>query len=111
MNRPNPKFTITNRITAGLTRIERARGFLEAATLSENWVCDRGCPEPEFETNGFFTAIFRPNPDVRAQAGINEAYIEAQSGPNRSPVSNEVTPHVTPQVTPQAGKLIGALQG
>jgi hypothetical protein len=31
-----PKFTITNRITAALTRIERARGFLEAATLSEN---------------------------------------------------------------------------
>jgi len=29
-------FTITNCITAGLTRIERARGFLEAATLSEN---------------------------------------------------------------------------
>jgi len=33
-----PIFTITNRITAGLTRIERARGFLEAATLSETWV-------------------------------------------------------------------------
>jgi len=33
-----PKFTITNHITAGLTRIERARGFLEAETLSENWV-------------------------------------------------------------------------
>ena len=33
-----PTFTITNRITAGLTRIERARGFLEAATLSEAWV-------------------------------------------------------------------------
>jgi len=33
-----PIFTITNRITAGLTRIERARGFLEAATLSEAWV-------------------------------------------------------------------------
>ena len=33
-----PKFTITNAITAGLTRIERARGFLEAATLSEDWV-------------------------------------------------------------------------
>jgi hypothetical protein len=28
-----PIFTITNRITAGLTRIERARGFLEAACL------------------------------------------------------------------------------
>ena len=36
------KFTITNRITAGLTRIERARGFLEAATLSENWVREMG---------------------------------------------------------------------
>ncbi|TVR45719.1 MAG: Fic family protein [Puniceicoccaceae bacterium] len=34
----NPKFTITNAITAALTRIERARGFLEAATLSEEWV-------------------------------------------------------------------------
>lgn len=33
-----PKFTITNAITAALTRIERARGFLEAATLSEDWI-------------------------------------------------------------------------
>lgn len=33
-----PRFTITNRITAGLTAIERARGFLEAATLSDAWV-------------------------------------------------------------------------
>lgn len=33
-----PIFTITNRITAGLTLIERARGFLEAATLSDAWV-------------------------------------------------------------------------
>jgi Fic family protein len=38
----NPIFTITNSITAGLTRIERARGFLEAATLSENWVREMG---------------------------------------------------------------------
>jgi Fic family protein len=37
-----PIFTITNRITAGLTRIERARGFLEAARLSENWVRQMG---------------------------------------------------------------------
>ena len=37
-----PKFTITNRITAGLTRIERARGFLEAAELSEAWVREMG---------------------------------------------------------------------
>ncbi len=33
-----PRFTITNAITAALTQIERARGFLEAATLSEDWV-------------------------------------------------------------------------
>jgi hypothetical protein len=34
----DPRFTITNRITAALTTIERARGFLEAASLSEEWV-------------------------------------------------------------------------
>lgn len=37
-----PIFTITNRITAGLTQIERARGFLEAAALSEEWVREMG---------------------------------------------------------------------
>ncbi len=37
-----PQFTITNRITAGLTKIERARGFLEAATLSEDWIREMG---------------------------------------------------------------------
>jgi Fic family protein len=34
----SPRFTITNSITAALTAIERARGFLEAATLSEEWI-------------------------------------------------------------------------
>jgi len=38
----HPKFAITNRITAGLTQIERARGFLEAATLSETWIREMG---------------------------------------------------------------------
>ncbi len=33
-----PSFTITNAVAAALTRIERARGFLEGATLSEGWV-------------------------------------------------------------------------
>jgi Fic family protein len=33
-----PRFTITNAITAALTQIERARGFLDAATLSKDWV-------------------------------------------------------------------------
>jgi len=56
-----PTFTITNRITAGLTRIERARGFLEAAclraphrqaTLSDAWIrgywFQRGLPTSLF---------------------------------------------------------------
>lgn len=38
MTLPAPRFTITNAITTNLTAIERARGFLEAATLSEAWV-------------------------------------------------------------------------
>jgi Fic family protein len=37
-----PKFTVTNAITATLTRIERARGFLEAAKLSEDWIRSMG---------------------------------------------------------------------
>jgi len=37
-----PKFSITNRMTAAITQIERARGFLEAARLSEDWVRDMG---------------------------------------------------------------------
>ena len=37
-----PKFRITNQITDGLTKIERARGFLEAATLSEDWIRQMG---------------------------------------------------------------------
>lgn len=38
----SPKFTITHRVTADLTRIERARGFLEAETLSEDWIREMG---------------------------------------------------------------------
>lgn len=34
----NPKFSITNQITSALTKIERARGFLEAVRLSEEWI-------------------------------------------------------------------------
>lgn len=33
-----PKYTITDAIAAALTGIERARGFLEAARLSEDWI-------------------------------------------------------------------------
>ena len=33
-----PKYTISDAIVEGLTVIERARGFLQAATISESWV-------------------------------------------------------------------------
>lgn len=33
-----PSFSITNAITTALTQIKRARGFPEAATLSEQWM-------------------------------------------------------------------------
>jgi Fic family protein len=33
-----PRFTVSHSITMALTAIERARGFLEAATLSEAWI-------------------------------------------------------------------------
>ena len=33
-----PRFSITNATAAAITEIERARGFLEAATLSDDWV-------------------------------------------------------------------------
>jgi len=36
----SPHFTITNSISSALTKIERARGFLEAAKLSEDWIHD-----------------------------------------------------------------------
>ncbi len=36
----SPKFTITNAITAALTKIERARGFLDAAKLSADWIAE-----------------------------------------------------------------------
>jgi len=42
MNTFTPRFAITNRMTAAITQIERARGFLEAARLSDDWVRDMG---------------------------------------------------------------------
>lgn len=38
----HPRFTISNRIASDLARIERARGFLEGASLSESWLAEMG---------------------------------------------------------------------
>ncbi len=42
MNTFNPIFSITNSMTSAITKIERARGFLEAAHLSDDWIRDMG---------------------------------------------------------------------
>ena len=46
-----PGFTVTHTITADLTRIERARGFLEAATLSEDRIRGMGARALVLETH------------------------------------------------------------
>jgi ATP-dependent DNA helicase RecG len=48
---------------------------------------EQGCPEPAFTENGFFTVVFFPNPEVRAQIAAP---------------GEEVTPEVTPEVTGEA---------
>ena len=41
-------------------------------------VREQGCPAPEFETNGFFTVIFQPNPNVRAQSALGQIQVTDQ---------------------------------
>ena len=36
----NPRFQITHKMTNDLTQIERVKGFLEAAVLSEEWISE-----------------------------------------------------------------------
>ena len=51
------------------------------------------CPAPTFEENGFFTAIFYPNPEVRAKAGAKEAPSTAQVGTKKGPGRDQVKAH------------------
>ena len=51
---------------------------------------DQGCPEPIFKENGFFTAIFHPNPEVRAQAGTLQEPSTAQVPPKYPPSTPQV---------------------
>lgn len=52
---------------------------------------DQNCPAPIFEESGFFTAIFYPNPEVRAQTGTVETPSPAQAG-SKSGASREQVP-------------------
>ena len=67
------------------TGIKRIRDDVEA----------QGCPDPKFENNGFFTAIFRPNPEVRDVADAETPeIISAVQGSNAGEVTGEVTGEV-----------------
>lgn len=72
-----------------LHRIE----FIEKAGTGIKRIRDdvraQGCPEPVFEANGFFTTIFRPNPEVRALAASGahpraEGEVGTKLGPSGS---------------------------
>ena len=91
---------------------------------------DQRCPAPIFEENGFFTAIFYPNPEVRAQVGTTEEPKTAKGGTKAAPSRHhdkahetlestahgqhiypastpQVTGQVTGQVVPQVGTKLG----
>ena len=60
----------------------------------------QGCPEPKFEANGFFTATFRPNPEVRASADVYSA----------RHVTMDDTMEDTVEVTTEDAKVVRLLQ-
>lgn len=65
-------------------------GFIEMAGTGvkriRNEAREGGYPEPEWETNGFTTVIFCPNPEVRAAA---------DTGPTQDQLMGSVTPQVS----------------
>ena len=63
-----PRFTVTHASTADLTRIERARGFLEAATLSEDWIHQMGARALVLEA--YHTTHSEGNGLVRSRAEL-----------------------------------------
>jgi hypothetical protein len=71
-------------------RLTTLNPSIRITRLSGQELREKGCPEPEFETNGFFTVIFRPNPDVRAQVGAHDEARDTQFKPNRDQVTDQV---------------------
>ena len=51
-----PRFTITNATALALTKIERARGFLDVAKLSEEWIA--GMQDRALILGAHYTAAF-----------------------------------------------------
>lgn len=77
--------------------------FIEKAGTGVKRIRDEarvgGYPEPVWEANGFTSAIFRPNPEVRAaasaQSGPSQGPVGAQSGPEGSTAGQAPDKHPT----------------
>ena len=67
----DPPVKVLTEPVGGVLAVHRI-GFIEKAGTGIRRIRDEArelyCPEPEFEANGFVTVIFRPNPEVRAEA-------------------------------------------
>ena len=80
---------------------------------------DQSCPAPIFEENGFFTAIFYPNPEVRAQVGTMEEPKTAQVGTklalsrhhDKAHETLESTAHVPDKHSPGTQQATGQVTG
>lgn len=75
---------------------------------------DGGYPEPVWESNGFTTAIFRPNPGVRAAASTQQEprrdQVRSKSAISRNPDAGEVSGQVAGEVAGEVIKLLCALR-
>lgn len=83
-------------------------GFIEKAGTGIKRIRDEaregGYPEPVWEVNGFTTAIFWPNPQVRAAAQAQVPVKHPASTPqvpDKYPTSTRQVSEATPQVAPQ----------
>ena len=87
----DPPVKVLTEPVGGVLAVHRI-GFIEKAGTGirriRNETRAQGCPEPEFEANGFVTVTFRPNPAVRAEAEEHPAVR----------VTTEVTGEVTGEV-------------
>ncbi len=71
---------------------------------------DGGYPEPEWQANGFTTAIFRPSAEARASAQAEPGLQVAGQVPDKYPSSAPQAPLKRPPSTPQVIAVLKAAQ-
>lgn len=99
--RPAPGLSVGNLSSRSIRRnaliadLLHRIGFIEKAGTGilriQEETREQGCPDPEFEANGFVTVTFRPNPDVRVRSGSGRAI---DDGTATDQVTGQVTDHV-----------------